>query len=215
MLKKKKILDFEKRKEIYNLILENPGLHLRELERKLNFSFGALRYHLNYMMKRGLITKQHDRGFLRYFVSENVGNGDKDLLSAFRQPVLRKMFLVFLLCPDKKVFFKEDFKDIPFIRKWYNAGKWVVSKHRTTLEFHLKKLVENNILQPVKIKRKVGYIFVKDEEEILDFLIKYNQALPYKEVDGLVYWANRLIIPNITDPIMDSILEIFPHPYHA
>ena len=207
-----KILNFEKRRKIYNLILEKPGLHLREIEREMDYSFGALRYHLGYMEKRGLIITIPEKGFLRYYVSNYVGNGDKELLSAFRQPVLRKMFVILLMCADKEVFYTEDFKSLPYMRNWWAADNSVIIKHRTTLEFHLNKLVEIGILEAVKVKRKVGYKF-NNYDEIWDFLVRYSDALPYKELKGLLYWANKLIVPNITDRIMEYIYEIFPHPY--
>lgn len=214
MVPKERVLEFEKRKKIYKLILEKPGLHLRGLERRTDFSFGALRYHLDYMVKRGLITSGSGKGYSRYYVSNNVGNGDKVLLSAFRQPVLRKMFVIFLLCEDKKIFFKEDFKDLPFLRNWYDPQKSVILKHRTTLEFHLKKLVEINVLEVVKVKRKTGYRFVC-ADEIWDFLVRYSDALPYREIEKLLYWTDKLIVPEATDPVIDFIFDVFPHPYHV
>ncbi|MCK4365849.1 MAG: winged helix-turn-helix transcriptional regulator [Thermoplasmatales archaeon] len=48
MISNENILELETRRQIYNIILENPGLHLRELSRRTNLSFGGLRHHLNY-----------------------------------------------------------------------------------------------------------------------------------------------------------------------
>lgn len=45
-------LALETRRKIYNLILNYPGLHEREIARKLNLSLSTLDYHLHYLEKR-------------------------------------------------------------------------------------------------------------------------------------------------------------------
>ena len=59
-MKKEDTLALEARREIYNLILANPGLHEREIGRKLEMSLSTLDYHLHYLEKREIVTSKKD-----------------------------------------------------------------------------------------------------------------------------------------------------------
>lgn len=211
---KDKILLFEKRKKIYDMITKKPGFHLRELHRNLDLSFGALRYHLDYLKKRGLIITISDDGYSRYYISNNVGNGDKKYLCIFRQKTLRKILIIFLLCEDKHIFFHEDLKKLPKEKTWYDPENFRILKHRTTRNFHLKKLVDLKILKKINVKGKTGYELV-DSENIWDFIIRYQSKLSNEEVDKLVKWTNNYIITNQMDSFIDTVWDVFPHPYHV
>ena len=213
MIKRNKILDFNHRKSIYELIMKNPGLHLRKLERLTDFSFGNLRYHLNYMQDKGLIIAIKDNGFSRYFISKEVRDEDKNLISIFRQKTLRKMLIVILMFEAKKVFFRDDFVNLPNLKDWYDPKRFQLFKHRTTIEFHLKKLVKAGILKTIKEKQKKGYI-IKESEKIWDFLLRYNHILDYLETNQLVNYTNDYLISYITEPTFNKIWDVFPHPYH-
>ena len=39
------------RDKIYSIIVQNPGLHFREIQRRTNIATGALQYHLEYLKK--------------------------------------------------------------------------------------------------------------------------------------------------------------------
>jgi len=209
-----RILEFENRKKIYHLILKKPGLHLREIGRLVDISFGALRYHLDYLKKRGLIKSIQDKGFTRYYVTNDVGNKEKTLLSVFRQETLCKILIIFMLCENKHIFFKEDLKNLPFIKTWYDPENYQLLKHRTTLDYHLKKLVENKILKIVKIKTKIGYILI-DSEEIWEFLIKYEGALSSIHIEKYLNWTDKQIVPTHMDRVLNKVWKVFPHPYHC
>lgn len=75
-----KILNLEKRRIIHNIILKNPGIHLREIVRKSKIPKSTLKYHIIYLEKQNLIIKKVDRGCSRYFVSNAVGNYEKKIL---------------------------------------------------------------------------------------------------------------------------------------
>jgi predicted transcriptional regulator len=51
MISREEILKLETRRKIYKIILENPGLHLREILRRTKLSYGVLSYHLKYLKK--------------------------------------------------------------------------------------------------------------------------------------------------------------------
>ena len=94
MLRKKDLLELETRKRIFNFILKYPGLHFRILCIELNISNGTMVYHLNYLVKRGLIETNNRDKHCRYFVSKNLGENDKKLLIIFRKVLYRDIILL-------------------------------------------------------------------------------------------------------------------------
>jgi len=217
MEKKSNILLLNKRKRIYNFILENPGFHLREIQRKLNISYSTLRYHLNYLKKRELILTKEEKGYKRYFISKKVGNGDKEIFKIIRDKNLIKILIVFLSCAGKEIFFKKDLRNLPDPHGkygWYDPWNFIIFKHRTTIAYYLEKLVEVEILEKVKIRKKTGYK-ITDSEKIIDFLIRYNKEIDDEFITQLINWSNDYHIPSTIDDIIDNIYDIFPNPYHV
>jgi len=71
------LIYLEKRRIIYNYILKNPGLHFRNISRKLKIPKSTIEYHLVYLKKQGLIVENQELGYLRYYASEKIGQKDK------------------------------------------------------------------------------------------------------------------------------------------
>ena len=76
-MSQKNIFDFQKKKEIYEFIFQNPGVHLRELSRKLNIPRTTLAYHLKYLNKHDLILSKFVSGYKRYWAANKIGQKDK------------------------------------------------------------------------------------------------------------------------------------------
>ncbi len=96
----KRALELKIRRRIYNFILKYPGLHFRELMRKLNLPNGTLGYHLKYLEKRGLITARPGEGYVRYYIINNIGTDQKKMFHILRQETPRNIIL-FSLKPFK------------------------------------------------------------------------------------------------------------------
>ena len=94
---KEKIFEVKTRKEIYNYLIKNPGLHFREIVRSLNMPGSTLSYHLKYLEKRGFLLKEFENGYSRYYVSEKNGKNDKKLFNILREIVPRNIILFLCL----------------------------------------------------------------------------------------------------------------------
>jgi len=81
--------------------IEHPGLHEREIARKMNISLSTLDYHLHYLEKREMIVSRKDGRYTRYFVSFKVGAQDKKIIAILRQKTPRSIVLFLLTNPDK------------------------------------------------------------------------------------------------------------------
>jgi len=232
MKSRKDILDYEKRKKIYELILKNPGLHLRELSRILDIPMGSLRFHLNSLKKHDLITTKKIGRFKRYYAIYMVSNKDKEILNLLRQEIPRRIIILLLTAgpgdiykdkeTQKKAYLKKSTftftyskKELIELTKYWNgiyANFFHLHRHRTTVAFHLKKLLAADIIEQVKIGRVTKYK-LKDEDIIMEYLLKYKDALSTKSIDVYLDWCEDSFSDNL-QKIENVIFEIFPHPYY-
>jgi len=157
--KNKKVLELETRRKVYGLVKKYSGCHFREIERKGKFSTGVIKYHLDFLTKHGLIKQEKDGNSLRYFLTD-IQSENRKLLGLLRQDSIRKIILFILT---KKDVHHED------IVRFVNLSP-------STVSWHIKKLLRNEIITRVKVGRKTTYKLLIQEEEIVRLLISYNES---------------------------------------
>jgi predicted transcriptional regulator len=135
MMTKEKVLENDHRRVIYNFVKENPGLHMRELQRQLEIPLSTLEYHLDYLEKKAILSQEDDRRYCRYF-AEDYSDYEKKLLSALRQRRLREIIL--LVLSEELMCFKELSSEIQIAD--------------STLSHYLGFLSENEIL----VRERIG-----------------------------------------------------------
>ena len=235
MIPREDILKLETRRKIYNIILENPGLHLREILRRTDLSYGVLSYHLKYLKKQDLIVIKVNRRYKRYYVTQKVANKDKEILNILREETPCRIILLLLFAGpghiyqsretekkaltdiathiDSKIYSKRELVELT--KHWDGpyAHLFHLRKHRTTIDFHLNKLLEIGLIEKVKVGKEVKYK-LKDESMIWRFLIRYKKALSSSSINRSLTWAEDGV-DNLVDPLMDILYDILPHPYHV
>jgi predicted transcriptional regulator len=162
---KNEILENENRRKIYDIIEENPGIHLRELQRVLDTPLTTLEYHLSYMVRRKIIHAETDLHFKRYY-AKPLEKEDKKVIAVLRQKRLREIVLLVLANEKAKYQFLSEYLGLP----------------NSTLSFYLKYLSDKGILA----KEKVGYetlYTVKDEDRVAKVLIAYKASFLDKLID--------------------------------
>lgn len=205
----KDILELETRRIIYNYILKHPGLHLRALVRELRSPKTTMNYHLNYLEKHEMVVGKTEKGYRRYYISQKVGVIEKEIINIIRQYLPRKIILFLYLYPEKS-------------RKKISMD---LEKPITTISFHLKKLIDKEIIEKIKNGREYVYR-LKNQKEIYKLLIRYEDTLS-KDITlaDLISWIRDFYpddgLPKrnpkdktATEDIMELLLEMFPHPYH-
>jgi predicted transcriptional regulator len=169
LVKNKGVLELETRRKIYELVSKFAGNHFRDIERKCGLSASSVRYHLNYLNKRGLISEEKDGSNLRYYPKEfNFGN--KKLLSLLRQNSLRKILLFVL---NNKSCNQDDISRF-------------VGLSSSTVSWHLKKLINHEIIEDDRNGRKVEYRLLIDNEEVVNLLITYKESFFDSLVDKTI-----------------------------
>ena len=237
MTPKDKILKLETRKQIYELISKNPGLHLSEISRKLNIPRTTLTFHLNNLKKRGLIASIFEDKNSRFFVKHNFGNLEKKLIHILRKENPRNIVLY--------IGWRVSASQAELSRELELAPK--------TIEKHLKKLLEFGIIEPAPVENGVMYAAYKNKciieripvgQEIVyrlvrtsnlvpicalvdDLFTQYGKGLVTDDDTKLILDGLRLLCINKTSPkrirprkvvmeqLEERLYEVFPHPYHV
>jgi predicted transcriptional regulator len=180
----KRILELETRKELYELIKSNPGLHLREISRQSGLLSSLVEYHLRYLLKNDLIFSVKEKGYTRFYVSKksdedvnesSFNNRQKQILHFLRQEIPLKVILLLL---DKNTALHKE-----ILREVGTSG--------STLSYHLKKLVSSNIIIHTRAGVQKGYR-IQNREEILK-VIMIIKIKPATLADGfLSTWEDFL-----------------------
>ena len=230
--RKKERPNLEIRKRIYEYILIYPGLHKRELSRRLKIPKTTLSYHLSYLEKHNFIILKSEGRYKRYYVAKIFGNAEKKFINVIRQETPRNILL--------------------YIRWAVSASQIELSKELElspkTIEKHLKKLVENavieiapvengviyssfknrSIIDRIPVGREKIYISTRPASTLISNLFSshkkglVNDDTTKLVLDGLnILFHDRVPAEKIgtTDVILGrfekKIYDIFPHPYHV
>jgi predicted transcriptional regulator len=84
------------RERVLALVATQPGLHLRELPRRLGLSLRSVRYHLDTLVEAQLVTAHRSGRFERWFVTGSFSTEDHALISALRVGAQRKILTLLL-----------------------------------------------------------------------------------------------------------------------
>jgi len=152
-------LDLDTRKKIYQLIEQNPGLNLSTIAEMLSLDFQLVDYHTRYFEKQDLITIVKESGFKRYYVKGSIGVMEQKLFDILRQDIPLKIVLFLLKNPSAK------YQEI--------LAAFDISK--STLSYHLKKLVKNKIVTVQPQGDEWAYVLV-NEKDLIRFLLKYRPS---------------------------------------
>jgi len=240
MISKKNLLELDPRRKIYDYIFKNPGLHFREIQRKMNIPYGTLNYHIKYLVKQDLVSSKFENGYRRYFISEKLGRKEEEVLNLLRQEVPRYILLY--------IMFHKVCSQVELSK--------ALEKKPSTIDFHLNKLRKLGFIERLPKKPKFEYwgvnikrIRISNEilysisnydvfSTVYNMLIVYKSGLPDENIIDDVFYTFMESIdrskksslkgglpsliykkPNTPDVAIDMILElvyeIFPHPYYA
>lgn len=163
-------LELETRKRIYDQIKKAPGVHFRELQRRLELEVGNLQYHIHYLEKRNLIKASNDGNYVRYFVRDrSLNETERKILSLLRRSSCRHILIQLLNNPNLNN--KELSK--------------AVDLSPSTISWNLNKLVEAGIIERTKTGR-ISTFAVVDPLTVHELLICYKESFLDTLVDGFI-----------------------------
>jgi predicted transcriptional regulator len=165
----KKLLEVGIRQKLFTLISECPGIHFRDAQRRTESSTGNLTYHLDRLVKAGLLTTVRDGKYLRYYAFTEKSTEEKRILEMARRKTDRHILLLLI---------QNETNTNEELSKILNLSP-------STISWHIKKLIETNILSVKAEGRKVFYS-VNNQELVSGILIKYKESYLDKLVDRFV-----------------------------
>lgn len=162
-------LDLENRRTIYQIIDKYPGIHFRELFRKLDISMGSFEYHLQILEKNDLIYLKKEGGYTCYFVKGKLSEEDKEVATMLRNDRLRKILFTLILNPGIS------HKTLTKQLNW----------PKSTISFYLKKLISKEIVEErdltseksrLDIGRPQKGIYVNKPDKIIHLVVIYKSG---------------------------------------
>ncbi len=161
----KEVLDLESRRRVFELLTKYPGLHLRDLERRLDMDVRGLQYHLAFLERHGALSSLREGGYLRYYprewdqtqFREQFGPSEKRILAILRQP--RPLQLVLLLLEGGDA-------SGPMLRGEMGLGG-------AALNYHVRKLLRLHLVE-VRTAGRVKHYKLRDPESVLQLLIRFR-----------------------------------------
>jgi predicted transcriptional regulator len=167
------VLEMETRKEIFEHVQANPGVHFSQLKRDLDMETGLLQHHLDTLEEYDVLTSEDHQGKRRVFVARELDEEERAILSSLRYETTRHI-LLFLLEESKA-------------RNGGIAEQLGVSP--ATVSWHVSRLVEDGIVSEVRDGRTTRYT-VTDEELTMQLLVRYQESFVDRAVDRVIdFWG--------------------------
>jgi len=202
---KDQILELETRRQIYEFILKNPGSHLSEISRKLKIPKTTLNYHLNNLKKRGLIASIFEDKNSRFFIKQRFGNLEKKFIHILRKETPRNiiLFIGWNTCASQAELSRE------------------LERSHTTIEKHLKKLLELGIIESIPIEN--GSMYTVKNTRIIDrkpvgreiiyrLALTQNPSISFGDLmdDLFTIYGKGLVTDSNTRLILDGLHQMIP-----
>lgn len=163
-------LELDTRSKLYNEIRKSPGLHFRELQRRINMATGALQYHLDYLEKRSLIKSERVENTKRFFAMQSKRlEGEEQIMPFLRQEKTRHLVITMLSGRKNTI---------------QSLARKTQTPYSTTSRL-LDKIVEAGLAQKARKRKQIHYILEKPEI-IAQMLISYRKSFFDDLVDQFV-----------------------------
>lgn len=153
----REVLDVEIRRNIYRLIVLNPGINLTKIAEILRISIPLADYHLHYLEENALITSTKEGGYKRYYGKGDIGVEEKKFLSILQQDIPLQIVTFLLEHPYSKP------RDIL-------EGIHLSS---ALLTYYLKKLMKYGLVTENPRGEKKEFALV-NEQQMESLLIRYK-----------------------------------------
>jgi predicted transcriptional regulator len=162
-------LELDARRMAYYVINDSPGLHFREIQRRTGLAYGNLQYHLEFLVKHGLIVEEKGTEYSRFFTAHFRSLRERELISLLRQESIRRILLHLLETPGSRN------RDIV-------AG---VGLSASTVSWHMGRLLAAGAV--TQERRENDTVFrVSEPEVVTQLLVTYKAGFIDAMVDRFV-----------------------------
>ncbi len=174
-MKKSDVLQLDTRRRIYELIFKSPGLHFREIARKLDIRIGVLEYQLDILDKQELIVKKKDGYYTRYFIRDKISPQEKIIISLLRLKVPRHIVLFLYFNP-------------------FSCNKDMLNEFDmppSTLSYYLRKMIRADILKD-EVRGRNTFYTIRNPKLVFKILTAYKSSFFDEMTDRMTELWDRL-----------------------
>lgn len=166
-------LSLSTRKELFDHVKANPGIHFSQLKRDLDMETGLLQYHLGELEDYDVLESEDHQGKRRVFVTRELNEEERAILAVLRYETTRTILLHLLEHgPSRNSEIAE-----------------VVGVTPATISWHLSNLVEEEVVEAVEDGRTTRYR-VANEELTVQLLVRYRESFVDRAVDRIIdFWG--------------------------
>lgn len=157
-------------------IRRTPGIHFNELVRSLDFAPGQIQYHVRQLTEDGSITKAELYGRTHYFEPE-FDTWERHLLALFRRETSRDLLGCLL--------------EHESARPDQVAADLGIA--RSTLEWHLERLVEQDIVRKDRDSRNHVTLSVEHPNRTQTLLAEVSPSIPDRFLDRFTRLVDSLL----------------------
>jgi predicted transcriptional regulator len=161
-------LELESRRDIYQYVAANPGVHFRALVAALDYAQGTIQYHLRWLESHDLVTASEDGTYTRYYATGEFDDADRAILNALRREHARR--IVAHLAADGALSTADLAERL--------------DRSPSTVSWHLSKLTEEGLLTKERDGRRVEYE-LRDPERVKYLYTVYQKTFTDRVVDKL------------------------------
>ena len=134
------LFESRSRREIYEFIVQNPGIHLRGIATTMEMELGTVRYHLDQLTRFSKVTKIHSGGFARYY-PPGYSADEKRSLNLTASPSRHRIMLML--------------KESPGLTRQEIGQRLKISSQAAG--WHLSQLLDEELIRTQKTGRTVKY----------------------------------------------------------
>lgn len=148
------------RQEIYDLIAQNEGIHLREICRTLNREMGCIQYHIYVLESANLISSMKDGRYKRFFINHHENPEERVIIALLQRETTNKIL------------------NLIYETKGNGISHTTIAKELGTssqaVSWHIHKLEDAGIIITHKSGNQKVYQIAPNFFEIIDSLLKGN-----------------------------------------
>ena len=135
MLSKESVLKLDTRQRIYDFILNNPGLHINEIKRRMNIPKSTLIYHTQCLTKLDLIEEKRSGKHCILYPIKKVGSKEKQILKILRDRTCLRIYIysAYSIC----------FSQIELSKE--------LELSPSIISYHLKKLLDLGVIEEIDV----------------------------------------------------------------
>lgn len=166
-------LSLPTRRELFEHVAANPGIHFSQIKRDLDMETGLLQHHLHELEQYGVLESEEHQGKRRVFVARELDEEERAILAVLRYETTRRILLYLL-------------EEGPARNRDVAEAVGVTP---ATISWHLSNLVEKGVVEGVEEGRTTRY-GVTNEDLTVQLLVRYRESFVDRAVDRIIdFWG--------------------------